>query len=41
MDRGFSRVRPLEGGLDSWILAGFAVEEDALPQAVTIAARQP
>jgi rhodanese-related sulfurtransferase len=23
MDRGFTRVRPLEGGLDAWVDAGF------------------
>jgi hypothetical protein len=26
MDRGFKRVRPLAGGLDAWIEAGFEVE---------------
>jgi len=26
MDRGFRRVRPLEGGLEAWIGAGGAVE---------------
>jgi len=26
MDRGFRRVRPLEGGLDAWIAADGAVE---------------
>jgi rhodanese-related sulfurtransferase len=26
MDRGFRRVRPLHGGLDAWIAAGYAVE---------------
>jgi membrane protein DedA with SNARE-associated domain/rhodanese-related sulfurtransferase len=30
MDRGFTRVRPLEGGLDSWIAAGLPVEEETL-----------
>lgn len=30
MDRGFTRVRPLEGGLDSWLAAGHRVEEDTL-----------
>jgi 3-mercaptopyruvate sulfurtransferase SseA len=27
MDRGFSKVRPLEGGLEAWIAAGLPVEE--------------
>jgi 3-mercaptopyruvate sulfurtransferase SseA len=26
MNRGFTRVRPLYGGLDAWIAAGYAVE---------------
>jgi rhodanese-related sulfurtransferase len=26
MDRGFARVRPLEGGLDAWVNAGFDYE---------------
>jgi hypothetical protein len=26
MDRGFVRVRPLEGGLDAWVDAGFEYE---------------
>jgi rhodanese-related sulfurtransferase len=26
MDRGFRRVRPLQGGLDAWADAGFEVE---------------
>ncbi|MBV8909973.1 MAG: DedA family protein/thiosulfate sulfurtransferase GlpE [Gammaproteobacteria bacterium] len=29
LDHGFRRVRPLGGGLDAWIAAGFAVEETA------------
>jgi rhodanese-related sulfurtransferase len=27
MTRGYRRVRPLHGGLDAWIAAGYAVEE--------------
>jgi hypothetical protein len=26
MDRGFTRVRPLEGGLDAWADAGYRIE---------------
>jgi len=26
MDRGFEKVRPLEGGLDAWLAAGYEVE---------------
>jgi rhodanese-related sulfurtransferase len=26
MDRGFTLVRPLAGGLDAWVLEGLAVE---------------
>jgi 3-mercaptopyruvate sulfurtransferase SseA len=26
MDRGFTRVRPLEGGLDAWADAGYGIE---------------
>jgi rhodanese-related sulfurtransferase len=28
IEKGFKRVRPLEGGLDGWIAAGYAVTED-------------
>ena len=27
MDLGYTRVRPLHGGLDAWIAAGYAVEQ--------------
>jgi len=27
MDRGFTLVRPLAGGLDGWVRAGYPVEE--------------
>jgi hypothetical protein len=27
MTRGFDRVRPLAGGLDAWLAAGFAVDD--------------
>jgi 3-mercaptopyruvate sulfurtransferase SseA len=29
MDLGYTRVRPLHGGLDAWIAAGYAVEQRA------------
>ena len=32
MDRGYRRVRPLHGGLDAWIAAGYRIE--SLPTAV-------
>jgi 3-mercaptopyruvate sulfurtransferase SseA len=28
MDRGFRRVRPLEGGFDAWADAGLAFDEE-------------
>jgi len=31
MDHGFKKVRPLHGGLDAWIAAGYAVETSADP----------
>jgi 3-mercaptopyruvate sulfurtransferase SseA len=27
MERGFKLVRPLAGGLDAWVAAGFPVED--------------
>lgn len=27
MDHGFSRVRPLEGGFDAWVTAGYQLEQ--------------
>lgn len=33
MQRGVSRVRPLSGGLDAWIAAGYAIERDELAEA--------
>jgi rhodanese-related sulfurtransferase len=29
IDKGYTKVRPLAGGLDSWIDAGFPVEDIA------------
>lgn len=31
LTQGFARVRPLQGGLDAWIAAGYAVEEVSPP----------
>ncbi|HKF44755.1 MAG TPA: hypothetical protein VKG01_16775 [Thermoanaerobaculia bacterium] len=31
MERGFTLVRPLAGGLDAWVLAGFAVVSEPEP----------
>ncbi len=31
MNHGFRRVRPLRGGLEAWVAAGYAVEEVAAP----------
>jgi rhodanese-related sulfurtransferase len=31
MERGFTLVRPLAGGLDGWVAAGYGVEEAAPP----------
>jgi len=31
MDRGLTLVRPLEGGLDAWALAGFEIEAERIP----------
>ena len=28
MDRGYPRVRPLAGGLDAWIEAGYEYDEE-------------
>lgn len=36
IDNGFTRVRPLAGGFDAWLEAGFAVEE-----AETVVAMRP
>jgi hypothetical protein len=30
MDLGFTKVRPLAGGFDAWLGAGFDVEEPSL-----------
>jgi rhodanese-related sulfurtransferase len=29
-DRGFQRIRPLKGGFDAWVSAGFEVEQGAV-----------
>jgi membrane protein DedA with SNARE-associated domain/rhodanese-related sulfurtransferase len=38
MSQGFSRVRPLRGGLDAWISAGYTVEEVAATGSAAAAA---
>jgi rhodanese-related sulfurtransferase len=30
MDKGFTRVRPLEGGIDAWADAGYSMEDEAV-----------
>jgi 3-mercaptopyruvate sulfurtransferase SseA len=30
MDKGFTRVRPLEGGLDAWAEAGYLTEDETI-----------
>ena len=30
MDRGFRLVRPLAGGLDAWVAAGYAIDSEPL-----------
>ena len=31
MERGFTLVRPLLGGLEGWVAAGYGVDEEAPP----------
>jgi rhodanese-related sulfurtransferase len=31
LDRGFTLVRPLEGGLDAWEAAGYDIEAERFP----------
>jgi hypothetical protein len=33
MERGYTLVRPLSGGLDAWVGAGYGVDEDPLLEA--------
>jgi 3-mercaptopyruvate sulfurtransferase SseA len=35
MDRGFTRVRPLEGGLDAWEEAGYEIEVERIRMSPT------
>jgi rhodanese-related sulfurtransferase len=30
MQKGFTKVRPLEGGLDAWVEAGYLVEDETI-----------
>ncbi|MDE2138366.1 MAG: DedA family protein/thiosulfate sulfurtransferase GlpE [Gammaproteobacteria bacterium] len=41
MDHGFERVRPLRGGLDAWIEAGYSVESITMTAADTATAAAP
>ena len=34
IDRGFAKVRPLEGGLDAWVGAGYGIETYSVDLAV-------
>ena len=38
MDNGFKKVRPLHGGLDAWVAAGYAVDLMPLSSAPPAAA---
>jgi hypothetical protein len=33
MERGYTLVRPLAGGLDAWVAAGYGVDADPLLEA--------
>ena len=33
MERGYTLVRPLAGGLDAWVAAGYGVDADPLAEA--------
>jgi 3-mercaptopyruvate sulfurtransferase SseA len=33
MERGYTLVRPLSGGLDAWMAAGYGVEADPILEA--------
>ena len=35
MDRGFTLVRPLEGGLEAWEAAGYDLEAERIPMSPT------
>ena len=39
--RGFKRVRPLAGGIDAWMQAGYAIERDATGTATLVAVGNP
>jgi membrane protein DedA with SNARE-associated domain/rhodanese-related sulfurtransferase len=41
MNHGFKRVRPLSGGLDAWVAAGYAVVTATPPAAVAAGAESP
>jgi rhodanese-related sulfurtransferase len=33
MDKGYDRVRPLQGGIEAWIAAGFDLDEQLMKTA--------
>jgi rhodanese-related sulfurtransferase len=36
IDRGFKLVRPLAGGLDGWVEAGYPVEPDTVTAVLSV-----
>jgi len=36
IDKGFTRVRPLAGGLDAWVEAGRPVEADEIAAQIAV-----
>ena len=38
MDRGFTKVRPLAGGLDAWVSAGYDVDVEEFGERIAFAA---
>lgn len=41
MEKGYTLVRPLAGGLDAWIDAGYRVEADPLTEAPPAGSDEP
>jgi rhodanese-related sulfurtransferase len=40
IDRGFKKVRPLAGGLDAWVSAGYDVEVEDFAEPAAISASE-